>query len=111
MTESFAPFASIARRKFLWAALAVLMLRIPAAAADEDGRGKQKWVGSWAASAHGLYPSGTAVAQPDLSFAFPSADTGANDQSFRLVVRPNLWGDRFRVRFSNFFGTKAETLD
>src|SRR5713101_912693 len=113
MTKSLAPFASLARRSFLRAAaaLALVVLGIPAALADEGGRGNQKWVASWAASAHGLYPSGTAVSQPDLSFAFPSADTGANDQTFRLIVRPNLWGDRFRLRFSNFFGTKAATLD
>jgi len=113
MIKSLALFASPARRSFLWAAavLAVVILNVPAAVADEEGHGKQKWIASWAASAHGLYPSGTAVAQPDLEFAFPSADTGANDQTFRLIVRPNLWGDRFRVRFSNFFGTKAVTLD
>src|SRR5713101_967919 len=113
MTKSLAPFASLARRSFLRAAaaLALVVLGIPAALADEGGRGNQKWVASWAASAHGLYPSGTAVSQPDLSFAFPSADTGANDQTFRLIVRPNLWGDRFRLRFSNFFGTKAVTLE
>jgi len=105
--------ASSTRRSFLAAAaaLAAVVLCIPAALADEGGRGNQKWVASWAASAHGLYPSGTAVSQPDLSFAFPSADTGANDQTFRLIIRPNLWGDRFRVRFSNFFGTKDVTLD
>jgi lysophospholipase L1-like esterase len=112
MIRSLAPFASPARRGFLCAAavLAALILGIPAAVADEEGHGK-KWVASWAASAHGLYPSGTAVSQPDLEFAFPSADTGANDQTFRLIVRPDLWGDRFRVRFSNFFGTKAVTFD
>jgi lysophospholipase L1-like esterase len=113
MIKSLALFAPPARRSFLWAvaALAVVTLKIPAAVADEEGHGKQKWIASWAASAHGLYPSGTAVAQPDLEFAFPSADIGANDQTFRLVVRPDLWGERFRVRFSNFFGTKAVTLD
>src|SRR5712692_10402627 len=114
MIKSLALFASSARRSFLWAAaaaLAVAVLGIPAAVADDGGRGNQTRVASWAASAHGLYPSGTAVAQPDLEFAFPSADTGANDQTFRLIVRPNLWGERFRVRFSNFFGTKAVTFD
>src|SRR5216684_3513889 len=113
MIKSLALFASPARRSFLWAAavLAVVILNVPAAVADEEGHGNQKWVASWAASAHGLYPSGTAVAQPDLSFAFPSAQTGANDQTFRLIVRPDLWGDRFRLRFSNFFGTRSVTLD
>jgi len=113
MIKSLTPFASLSRRSFLWtaAALTVVILGIPAAVASDESRGKEKWVASWAASAHGLFPSGTAIAQPDLSFAFPSPQTGANDQTFRLIVRPNLWGDRFRLRFSNFFGTQPVTLD
>lgn len=71
----------------------------------------QKWVASWAASAHGPYPSGNASAQPVLDFAIESAETGANDQSFRLIVRPTLWGKRVRLRFSNTFGTRAVTFD
>ncbi len=71
----------------------------------------QKWAASWAASAHGPYPSGNASAQPVLDFAIESAETGANDQSFRLIVRPTLWGKRVRLRFSNAFGTRAVTFD
>ena len=113
MSDSMVLFRLLERRRFLCASLALLFLAVPAARAHDDGQGKgrQKWVTSWAASAHGLYPSGTAVAQPNLSFAFPSATTGANDQTFRLIVRPNLWGERFRLRFTNFFGTQAVTLD
>lgn len=72
---------------------------------------EQKWVASWAASAHGPYPSGNASAQPVLDFAFESAATGANDQTFRLLIRPDLWGTRGRLRFSNAFGTHAVTFD
>jgi len=36
---------------------------------------------------------------------------GANDQTFRLVVRPDLWGKKFRLRFSNVFGVQPLTLD
>jgi lysophospholipase L1-like esterase len=71
----------------------------------------EKWVAVWAASAHGPYPVGNATAQPELKFAFPSPDTGANDQTFRLIVRPDLWGQRFRLRFSNAFGTQPVTFD
>ncbi len=70
-----------------------------------------RWVASWAASAHGPYPSGNASAQPVLDFAIESAETGANDQSFRLIVRPTLWGKRARLRFSNAFGTRAVTFN
>ena len=71
----------------------------------------QKWVTSWAASAQGPYPSGNATAQPDLRFALPSPEAGARDQTFRLVIKPELWGNRVRLRFSNAFGTKPVTFD
>jgi lysophospholipase L1-like esterase len=71
----------------------------------------QKWVASWAASAHGPYPSGNASAQPVLDYAFESADRGAVDQTFRLIVRPDLWGSRVRVRFANTFGTGPIVFD
>ena len=62
---------------------------------------EQKWVASWAGSAHGPYPSGNAVAQPELSEILPPG--GANDQTFRLIVKPDLWARGGRLRFSNVF--------
>jgi hypothetical protein len=43
------------------------------------------WVAGWAASAHGPYPVGNPTAEPELKFALPAAETGASDQSFRLM--------------------------
>jgi lysophospholipase L1-like esterase len=40
-----------------------------------------------------------------------SAARGASDQTFRLVVRPSLWGSRARLRFANTFGSRPVTLD
>ena len=77
----------------------ILMLLAPAAHA-------QRWVTSWTAAAQGPYPSGNATAQPDLRFALPSPEAGANNQTFRLILHPALWGSRMRLRFSNAFGTK-----
>jgi lysophospholipase L1-like esterase len=71
----------------------------------------QKWVATWAASVHGPYPAGNPSAQPDLKFAFPAPAEGAVDQSFRLIVRPDLWGDRFRIRLANTFGTQPVSFD
>jgi lysophospholipase L1-like esterase len=78
-----------------------------ALAAPQD----QKWVTSWAASVQGPYPVGNPSAQPNLSTVFPAAEAGARDQSFRLIVRPDLWGPQTRLRFSNAFGTKPVTFD
>ena len=69
------------------------------------------WVTSWAASAQGPYPAGNATLQPDLSDVFPLPDAGARDQSFRLIVRPDVWGPRMRVRVSNAFGTRPLVVD
>lgn len=69
-----------------------------------------RWVTSWAASVQGPYPVGSTLAQPDLSRAFPDAARGAREQSFRMIVRPSLWGEQIRVRFSNAFGTRPVTF-
>jgi lysophospholipase L1-like esterase len=69
------------------------------------------FVVAWAASAQGPYPIGNATAQPELRFAFPDAAKGATDQSFRLIVRPDIWGKQARIRLSNAFGTQPVTFD
>jgi lysophospholipase L1-like esterase len=59
----------------------------------------------------GPYPVGNPSAQPDQRFAFPSAATGAKDQTFRLILRPSIWGKQARMRFSNAFGTQPLAID
>ena len=71
-------------------ALAAAPLLAAARALAQDGQAA--WATSWAASVQGPYPVGNPSAQPDQRFAFPSAQTGARDQTLRLVVRPSLWG-------------------
>jgi lysophospholipase L1-like esterase len=71
----------------------------------------QKWATSWAASVQGPYPVGNASAQPNLRFAFPSPETGARDQTFRLIVQPDIWTGQMRLRLSNAFGVKPVTFD
>jgi len=90
------------------ALVAVLVAAIAMADVCAQG-GQDVWITSWAASPQGPYPSGAAVAQPDLSFAFPT--NSANDQTFRLIVRPDLWSSQMRVRFTNLFGNQAVTFD
>jgi lysophospholipase L1-like esterase len=110
------------RRRFLHTAAGIAALAggvgltgRPARAASDStrhgGDGHGDWVTTWAGVAHGTYPSGTAILQPNLTFAFPDGTTSANDQSFRMMVRPTVWGDTFRLRFSNVFGTQPLTLD
>src|ERR1700742_1421829 len=74
-------------------------------------RGGDKWVVSWAGSVQGPYPVGNPSAQPDQKFAFPSPEAGARDQTFRLVLRPDIWGKQMRLRLSNVFGTRPVNID
>lgn len=67
------------------------------------------WVTSWAASVQGPYPVGNPSAQPNLALVFPTPE--ARDQSFRLIVKPEHWGERARIRFSNALGTQPVTFD
>jgi lysophospholipase L1-like esterase len=87
----------------------------------------QKWVATWATSPATSFvyvppvapvPPGPpttfapANIQPDLGFPFPDANTaGATDQTFRTIVKPDLWGDVMRFRFSNVFGTQPVTFN
>jgi lysophospholipase L1-like esterase len=88
-------------------------LAVACVALQETGRGQSDlvWATAWTASVQGPYPSGNASAQPDLSLVFPSAAIGARDQSFRLIVRPDVWGSEARIRLSNAFGTRPVTFD
>ena len=95
-------------RRFAFLIAAGIILFLPHTLAAQQG---ETWVVSWVGSAHGPYPVGNPSAQPDQRFAFPSAQTGAHDQTFRLIVRPDIWGRQARLRLSNVFGTKAVTFD
>jgi lysophospholipase L1-like esterase len=70
-----------------------------------------KWAASWHATPGGPYPVGIPGPQPDLKFAFPAPQIGAVDQSFRMIVKPDLWGRRIRLRFANTVGSQPVRLD
>jgi lysophospholipase L1-like esterase len=88
--------------------LLLLTVLLPFTAGAQEA---EKWVTAWAGSAQGPYPNGNAILQPDLHHVLPSPETGANDQSFRLIIGPDVWGGECRIRLSNAFGTKAVTFD
>lgn len=96
-------------RKFFTAPL--LLSAMMGLSGGASAQPDQKWVAAWAGSVHGPYPIGNPTAQPDLRFALPSSQGGARDQTFRLIVRPDIWGPQTRLRFSNAFGTKPVTFD
>src|SRR6266404_362381 len=97
----------------------------PIAFADDQQPG-QRWVATWATAPATFFQYVPPVApappgppttfapaniQPDLGFPFPDANTaGATDQTFRTIVKPDLWGEKMRFRFSNAFGTQSVTF-
>src|SRR4030095_10348924 len=88
--------------------LGILLLSAPEASAQSSG---QKWVTSWTGSVHGPYPLGFPSLPPEMKFAIPDPAKGAEDQTFRLIVKPDLWASRMRLRFSNVHGTRPLVLD
>ena len=96
---------------FALAAVATAIALISATAHAQTTAGATKWVTSWAGSAQGPYPVGNPSAQPDQRFVFPVPANGAHNQTFRMIVRPDVWGQQARLRFSNTFGTRPLTLD
>jgi lysophospholipase L1-like esterase len=101
MSKKFLPLVAL----ILFVLPLCVLTLFPAMAAEGPA-----WVVAWTGAAQGPYPSGNATAQPDLSFAFPSAERGAVNQSFRLIVRPDVWGRQARFRLSNVYGSAPVTF-
>lgn len=97
--------------KILLLVLFIVSLDHGVYAADPMPQANNKWVTTWVASVQGPYPIGNPSAQPNQSFAFPDPAQGANDQSFRLIVKPDLWGHSTRIRLSNALGSRPVTFD
>jgi lysophospholipase L1-like esterase len=98
-------------KPFALAVAAVVIAFAPSASRAQTTPTPVRWITSWTGSVQGPYPVGNPSAQPDQRFAFPVPENGARDQSFRMIVRPDVWGPQVRLRFSNAFGTKPLALD
>ena len=92
-----------------WASVSTL-------AQSSGGTSQTKWVAAWATSMQGPATLANSTynaynPQRTLAFPFPNLDTdGANNQTIRAIVKPDLWGKTMRFHFSNVFGTKPVTL-
>ena len=96
---------------FALAAAAAVIALVSTTSHAQTAAGETKWVTSWTGSAQGPYPIGNPSAQPDQRFVFPVPANGARNQTFRMIVRPDVWGRQARLRFSNAFGTRPLALD
>lgn len=108
------------RRRVAVRVMVVVSLVVFTASARAAEGGKT-WVASWTAAQQGAFVAPSAPAalagpgafhtytyypQPDV-IRFALAKGIASDQTFRMIVRPDLWGDTIRLRFSNVFGKEA----
>jgi GDSL-like lipase/acylhydrolase family protein len=87
---------------------AALGLLNPVDAQTNDGR---KWVATWTTSPVNTWKGSKAAAL--VNFAFPFTGTAvpqAQNQTLRMILKPDLWGDTMRVRLSNTWGSQAVTF-
>ncbi len=96
--------------RFLFGLFALTMTMTLTTSPASSQQPPMAWKTSWVGSVQGPYPIGNPSVQPDQRFAFPTPATGAEDQSFRLILRPTLWGKQARLRLSNALGTKPVTF-
>jgi lysophospholipase L1-like esterase len=111
----------------LGAVLAAALAAVHSGAVAAPPPSGPHWVASWATApatyflytppVPPVYPPGApttfapASIQPDQGFPFPDADNNAAlNQTFRTIVKPDLWGDQMRFRFSNVFGAQPVTF-
>jgi hypothetical protein len=80
---------------------------------DEHGKQRpspqKKWAATWTTSPQDVFPGSTTPALVNFAFPNPTTD-GANNQTLRIIVKPDLWGNTIRLRFSNTWGTQPVTL-
>jgi hypothetical protein len=102
------------------ATLAVLAAGTRVLAWDDHGNHGKKWAATWTTSPVNTFKGITNGAAPGLpltaalvNFAFPytaPAIPQASNQTLRMIVKPDIWGNVMRVRLDNTWGTQAITF-
>ncbi|MFL5409410.1 MAG: GDSL-type esterase/lipase family protein [Myxococcales bacterium] len=92
-----------------WAlVLCVACASLAPAAKDRDDR---KWAASWTTAPQGVFQGVNAPALANFAFPFTApARPQANNQTLRMIVKPDIWGETMRIRLSNTFGTGPVTF-
>ncbi|HEX4385435.1 MAG TPA: GDSL-type esterase/lipase family protein [Myxococcales bacterium] len=103
--------------------LATAVLSLSTAALADKGPGggndnNRKWVASWTTSPQNVFTgSGTVQTAALVNFAFPpaagaafNAPRSAQNQTLRMIVKPDIWSDTMRIRLSNTYGTAPITF-
>src|SRR5207302_7963768 len=89
----------------------VALLVAAGAHAKDDGPKGRKWVASWITAPQGTFGGVNAPRLVNLAFPFTSTmPPQASNQTLRMIVKPDVWGDTMRVRLSNYWGTGPVTF-
>jgi hypothetical protein len=77
----------------------------PVDAQTNDGK---KWVATWTTSPVNTWKGSSAAALVNFAFPFTApALPQAQNQTLRMILKPDLWGNTMRVRLSNTWGPQA----
>ena len=90
--------------------LAFSSLTEAAQPANDSSSPTWKWAASWTAAAQGVLQSQPGTPAPNLSFSIPDFSVGAQEQTLRIIIKPDLWENQARLRLTNLFGTQAVTF-
>jgi hypothetical protein len=75
---------------------------------DRDDR---KWAASWTTAPQDVFRGVNAPALANFAFPFVApARPQANNQTLRMIVKPDIWGETMRIRLSNTFGVGPVTF-
>jgi hypothetical protein len=97
------------KRSVCFCAVVVAALLV-AARADAKDKNK-KWVASWITAPQGTYAGVNAPRLANLAFPFDATHPPqANNQTMRIIVKPDVWGDTMRVRVSNVYGPAGTSV-
>ena len=81
------------------------------AAGSARGDERKKWVATWTTAPQNIWKGSAAPALVNFAFPFTApAVPQATNQTLRMIVKPDLWGDTMRVRLSNTWGAGPVTF-
>ena len=93
------------RLAFLLATLALLLVATSALAEPK------KWVATWTTAPQNVLKGSAAPALVNFAFPFTlPALPQAQNQTLRMIVKPDIWGSTMRVRLSNTWGSGPVTF-
>src|SRR5467141_3068358 len=95
-------------------AVALLAIAGQAKGHDHENVRDTKWVATWITAPQNTFRGvGSTQTAALVNFAFPftaPALPQANNQTLRMIVKPDIWGSVMRVRLSNKWGTGPVTF-